>query len=135
MTCKAPWSSGCKKHDVEVILVDHKTGKRFDVCHACWSKVPKTWEWGKRRKKMSKEEKKAMACTNWKWDEIIVHEKVKSEDYIPFAKKEGKVVAWVHKDAMKEKSIEEIIKESEEQEAKKYLRKKKKRKRRKKKRR
>jgi len=82
---------------------------------------------------MTKEEKKAMKETNWKWDEIIVHEEVKSDDYIPFAKLKGKVVAWVRKDAMEEKSIDEIIEEAKKEEVKRY-RKKKKRKRRKKKR-
>jgi len=128
--CDALWSTGCKKHDVEVILVDPKTAKRLDICHGCWSKVPKTWEWGKRRKKMSKEEKKAMADPNWKWDEIIVHEEKKyDENYIPFGKH-----AWIRKDALEEPPIEEILEKAEKEEARRYKRKRK-RKRRKKKRR
>lgn len=120
--CDAPWVSGCKKQDLAVILQNTKGGKLL-VCHECWKKVPKTWKWGPRKRRtraeiavdvidaLEEEEVEDL-------DKTPLKEKA-FDNYVPFAKKEGKVVAWIRKDILEKmkkaskEEMDEIMKEGE----------------------
>ena len=119
--CDAPWTSGCKSQNVAVLLQDTK-GHRLLVCHDCWNKVPKNWQWGKRKRRTkaeiardnrSNKSNRGNKDNRDKAPPEKISKRIKQifDNYVPFGKH-----AWVRKDVWKKmkaskKELERIIEE------------------------